>query len=272
MTGFFGEFIGTMVLIILGVGVVAGVTLNKTKSFASGWIVITLAWGLGVTFGIYASAPFSASHLNPAVTLGMASIGEFPTNEILPYIAGQMLGAIVGASIVFFAYLPHFYDTDNPTTKLGVFGTIPEIRSPIANVVTEIIGTFLLVLAILFIGANEFADGLNPFIIGLLIVAIGLSLGGPTGYAINPARDLGPRIAHFILPIPGKGSSDWSYAPVPIIGPVIGGVFGALFYKQLFLQQSTIYFWLLAAVIVGLFVAAMLEMKKTFNIAKGRSL
>lgn len=264
MTGFFGEFVGTMILIILGVGVVAGVTLNKTKSHASGWIVITLAWGLGVTLGIYASAPFSASHLNPAVTLGMAAIGEFPVEEIMPYIIGQMLGAIVGASIVFFAYLPHFYATDDATTKLGVFGTIPEIRSPLANTLTEIIGTFVLVLAILFIGANEFSAGLNPFIIGLLIVAIGLSLGGPTGYAINPARDLGPRIAHFILPIPGKRDSDWSYAPIPIIGPVIGGIFGALFYQQFFLQQPTIYFWIVAVIVLLSFVGAMLEVKKKF--------
>lgn len=262
MTGFFGELIGTMVLIVLGVGVVAGVVLNDSKANGGGWIVITMGWGLGVTLGIYASAPFSAAHLNPAVTLGMAAIGEFPTNEIMPYIAGQIVGAFIGAVIVFFAYIAHFYKTEDKETKLGVFATIPAIRSPLANVVTEIIGTFMLVLAILFIGANEFTEGLNPLVVGALIVALGLSLGGPTGYAINPARDLGPRLAHFFLPIPDKGDSDWGYAWVPIAAPILGGVFGALFYKQIFLQETSIAFWIVAVLIVGILIASLFDTKK----------
>lgn len=257
MADFFGEFIGTMILLTLGVGVVASVTLKESKAAGGGWIVITLAWGLGVTLGIYASAPFSASHLNPAVTLGMAAIGEFPVADIFPYIAGQLLGGMLGAAIVYFAYLPHFYETDDATTKLGVFATIPAIRVPVANFVTEVIGTFVLVLAILFIGANDFADGLNPFIVGMLIVAIGLSLGGPTGYAINPVRDWAPRLVHTLLPIPGKGTSDWAYAWVPLVGPIIGGVYGAIFYNQWFVGEPSITFWVLTVFVLASFVGAV---------------
>ncbi|MHB1394691.1 MAG: MIP/aquaporin family protein [Clostridia bacterium] len=234
MSQFMGELIGTMILIIFGGGVVAGVVLNKTKSQNSGWIVITFGWGLGVAMAVYAVGRFSGAHLNPAVTIALASIGSFPWAEVPSYIIAQMLGAMIGAVIVWLAYLPHWAATEDKGSKLAVFSTAPAIRSFGANLICEIIGTAILVLGILAIGANKIADGMNPFLVGTLIIAIGLSLGGPTGYAINPARDLGPRIAHAILPIAGKGDSDWKYSWVPVVGPIIGGVIGAFFFKIFF--------------------------------------
>ncbi|MEW6623773.1 MAG: MIP/aquaporin family protein [Bacillota bacterium] len=234
MSMFLAEVIGTMILIIFGGGVVAGVVLNRTKSQNSGWIVITMGWGLGVAMAVYAVGGISGAHINPAVTIGLASIGLFEWSNVPIYILGQMLGAFIGGVIVWLHYLPHWEKTEDPGTKLAVFSTGPAIRNVGANLISEVIGTFVLVLGILAIGANEFTQGLNPLIVGFLIVAIGLSLGGTTGYAINPARDLGPRIAHFILPIAGKGDSDWSYAWIPVIGPIIGGVLGALFFATFF--------------------------------------
>lgn len=264
MTGFFAELIGTMVLIIFGGGVVASNILNKSKGFGGGWVLITLGWGLAVTMAIFAVGNFSGAHINPAVTLGFAAIGEFPWSDVFPYIAGQMVGAFLGAVIVFFVYLPHWRETKEVHLKLAVFSTIPEIRRPVSNLVTEMLGTFVLLLGLLFIGANEFTEGLNPLVVGLLIVAIGMSLGGPTGYAINPARDLGPRIAHAILPIPGKGESDWGYAWVPVIGPIIGGVYGALFYQAIFQGEFSLAFWLVSAGVIVLMVLALsIELNKS---------
>ena len=248
MSAFLGELIGTAVLIIFGGGVVAGATLNKTKSNAGGWIVITFAWGLAVTMGVYASGQFSGAHLNPAVTIGLAVVGEFPWSDVPSYILAQMIGAIIGATVVFFHYLPHFKATKDPATKLGVFSTSPAIPHTFSNLLSEIIGTFILLFGILFIGANEFTEGLNPIVVGLLIVVIGMALGGTTGYAINPARDLGPRIAHFLLPIPGKGSSDWGYSWIPVVGPILGGALGALSYKALFEGEYSVYFWITLAI------------------------
>ncbi|MCF3944259.1 MULTISPECIES: MIP/aquaporin family protein [Oceanobacillus] len=266
MSAFLAEVIGTMVLIIFGGGVVASNILNKSKGAGGGWVLITLGWGLAVTLGVYAAGNFSGAHLNPAVTLGFAAIGEFPWENVLTYISGQMVGAIIGATIVFFAYLPHWRETRETDLKLAVFATGPAIRSPLSNLVTEMIGTFALLLGLLFIGANQFTEGLNPLVVGALIVAIGMSLGGPTGYAINPARDLGPRIAHALLPIPGKGSSDWGYAWVPVIGPIIGGVYGALFYQAFFTGAYTTMFWIASVVVAIIFVAAAsIELKKAPN-------
>ncbi len=263
MTEFLAELIGTMILIIFGAGVVAGVVLKDSKAENSGWIVITIAWGLAVTMGVYAVGSFSGAHLNPAVTLGFAAVGDFPWAKVPVYITAQILGAIIGAAIVFFNYLPHWGRTKEAETKLAVFATIPAIRRPFSNLVSEIIGTAVLVMGLLFIGANEFTEGLNPLIVGALIIAIGMSLGGTTGYAINPARDLGPRIAHALLPIPGKGSSDWSYAWVPIVGPIFGGVYGAIFYKALFTGAYGLPFWIMsAALFLVLFGAASVELKK----------
>ena len=250
MNDFTAELVGTFLLILLGGGVCANVSLKKTAGHDSGWIVITAGWGLAVAMAVYAVVNVSGAHINPAVTLGLASIGELPWNDVPKYVAAQMLGAILGATTVWLAYLPHWEATEDPADKLGVFSTTPVIRKPFANLLCEIIGTFALVLGVLAILSpevmtaeqkemqKEWELGLKPLLIGLLVFAIGLSLGGPTGYTINPARDLGPRIAHAILPIAGKGGSDWSYAWVPVVGPCIGGVLGALVYKWLWMAQS----------------------------------
>lgn len=263
MTEFIAEVIGTMILIIFGAGVVAGVVLKDSKAENSGWVVVTIAWGLAVTMGVYAVGNFSGAHLNPAVTLGFASVGEFPWTKVPVYILAQVIGAIIGAAIIFFNYLPHWERTKDENAKLAVFATSPAIRRPFSNLVSEIIGTAVLVMGLLFIGANEFTEGLNPLIVGALIVAIGMSLGGTTGYAINPARDLGPRIAHALLPIPGKGPSDWAYAWVPVAGPVFGGIYGAVFYKALFTNAYSMSFWILSGVLIlVLFGAASVELRR----------
>ena len=235
MSPFLAELIGTMILITLGDGVVANVVLQKTKGNNSGWIVITTGWALAVTVAVYAVNSFSGAHLNPAVTIGLAAIGKFSWALVPSYLTAQMIGAFLGGVIVWLAYLPHWSATTDQGGKLAVFCTGPAIRSPLANLITEIIGTAVLVLGVLAILRPEnlvpnsgFEKGFAPFLVGLLVWSIGLSLGGPTGYAINPARDLGPRLAHAILPITGKGGSDWSYAWVPVVGPIIGGVLGAM--------------------------------------------
>lgn len=268
MSEFLAEVVGTMILIIFGGGVVAGVVLKDSKAEGSGWIVITIAWGLAVTMGVYAVGSISGAHLNPAVTLGFASIGEFPWAKVPLYILAQMIGAIIGASIVFLNYLAHWRRTEDQSAKLAVFATGPAVRSPFSNLVSEIIGTAVLVMGLLFIGANQFTEGLNPLIVGALIIAIGMSLGGATGYAINPARDLGPRIAHALLPIPGKGSSDWSYAWVPVAGPVFGGIYGAVFYSAVFTGEYNLLFWILSAIMALILVgAANAELKKGHTLA-----
>ena len=227
-----------MLLILLGDGVVANVVLNRTKGQNSGWIVITAGWACAVTVAVYLVNTFSGAHLNPAVTIGLASIGKFAWASVPAYIAAQMLGAFLGACLVWLAYWPHWAATPDPGSKLAVFCTGPAIRNPGSNIVTEIIGTAVLVLGVLAILTPKNLNpehgwnvGLGPALVGLIVWAVGLSLGGPTGYAINPARDLGPRIAHAILPIPGKGPSDWGYAWIPIAGPIIGGVIAAFLYK-----------------------------------------
>lgn len=217
------EFIGTAILILLGDGVVANVILKGTKGHNSGWVVITIAWGLAVFVAAFISAPYSGAHLNPALTVGLAVCGVFQGN-VIGYILAQLLGGIVGASLVYLFYKPHFDAEEDSTTKLGVFCTIPAIRSYGYNFICEVIGTFLLVFGILYVAGSEIA---GPYPVALLIVAIGMSLGGTTGYAINPARDLGPRIAHALLPIKGKRDSDWAYAWIPVLGPVTGALFAA---------------------------------------------
>lgn len=222
------EFIGTAVLILLGDGVVANVVLKGTKGYGSGWAVISIAWGLAVFVGAFISGPYSGAHLNPALTVGLALAGQF-TGNIAGYIVAQILGAMVGAILVYVFYKPHFDVEEDQDTKLGVFCTIPAIRNYFYNFLSEVIGTFLLVCGVLF--AVKDGTGFDgPFPVSLLIIAIGMSLGGTTGYAINPARDLGPRIAHFILPIKGKRNSDWAYSWVPVIGPIAGGMLAAGFY------------------------------------------
>lgn len=232
------EWIGTAILIVLGDGVVAGVLLSKSKAENSGWIVITFGWGFAVMIAVYAVGQFSGAHLNPAVTLGFWINGNITGAKVPKYLIGEFLGAMTGAVLVYLAYYLHWSETEDPGLKLAVFSTGPAIRNYLWNLVTEIIGTMVLMFGILAIinkgNTTNAASGINGLLIGLLIVAIGLSLGGPTGYAINPARDLGPRIIHAILPIPGKGSSDWAYAWVPVLGPLIGGAIGALIYGAAF--------------------------------------
>jgi len=262
MSPFLGEVIGTMVLIVLGDGVVGGVLLKNSKAENAGWVVISIAWGLAVAMGVYAAGDISGAHLNPAVTLGLASIGELEWSQVVPYISGQMIGAFLGAVLVWLHYTPHWAVTKDADAKLAVFSTGPAIRSTWANLLSEIIGTFILLAGLLFIGVNEFTEGLKPLVVGALIIAIGMSLGGTTGYAINPARDLAPRIAHYLLPIKGKRDSDWGYAPIPVIGPIIGGVLGAVMYQWLFNQETSPLLWIMIAVFAVILVMTFREAVK----------
>lgn len=244
MQNLLAEAIGTLLLVLLGDGVVANVVLNRTKGQNSGWIVITVGWGVAVTMAVYAVGRISGAHLNPAVTIGLASIGSFAWNDVPGYIAAQMVGGFAGALLVWLTYLPHWNSTPDAAAKLAVFATGPAIRNTGANVISEIIGTAVLMFGILAIAANAqtlskpgdvdlsfvFSRGLQPLLVGVLVLGIGVSLGGSTGYAINPARDLAPRLAHALLPIPGKGNSDWSYSWIPVVAPIVGGVLGAAAY------------------------------------------
>jgi glycerol uptake facilitator protein len=263
LTPFVAEVIGTMILIVFGNGIGAGSSLKKSYANNPGWVVITIAWGLAVTMGVFAAGSVSGAHLNPAVTIAMAINGSFSWSSVPSYILAQMIGAILGAVIVFLHYLPHWKATDDPEAKLGVFSTAPAIQHTFSNLLSEIIGTFILILGLLFIGANKFSEGLNPLAVGLLIVAIGMALGGTTGYAINPARDLGPRIAHFLLPIPGKGKSNWGYAWIPVVGPILGGALGAVFYKAIFKGDVNGLFWGILALNLVVLILAYLFGKKS---------
>ncbi|MGB7284825.1 MAG: MIP/aquaporin family protein [Candidatus Acidiferrum sp.] len=236
---FLGEFLGTMILILLGDGVVAGVLLKRSKAEGSGWMVITTGWALAVMAGVFVSIACGSSdaHLNPAVTMGFA-VRDASFVKLAPYIAAQLLGAFAGATLVWLHYLPHWEETPDTAAKLACFCTAPAIRNTLANLFSEIVGTFVLVFVVgaIFskrVAATGPAAGLGAYLVGSLVWGIGLSLGGTTGYAINPARDLGPRIAHAILPIAGKGRSDWGYAPIPVIGPLLGGALAGLLLRVL---------------------------------------
>jgi glycerol uptake facilitator protein len=228
------EIIGTALLILLGDGVVAAVLLTKSKAQDAGWVVITFGWGFAVMVGAYAVGHFDGAALNPAVTLGLWINGNISGSYAWHQWIGEMIGAMLGAVLVYLTYFMHWRETEDPGLKLAVFSTGPAIRNYFWNFVTEVIGTCVLVFAILAITGSfqgpVLANGLNTLLVAFLVVAIGMSLGGPTGYAINPARDLGPRIMHFLLPIPGKGTSDWSYSWVPVLGPLVGGAIGALLF------------------------------------------
>lgn len=223
------EFIGTAILILFGAGVCANVSLKKTLGNKSGWVVIAFGWGLAVFVAAFISDPYSGAHLNPAVTIGLATAGLF-TGNIAGYIIAQLLGAMLGAVIVYLMYKPHFDAEEDPGTKLGVFSTGPAIKSLFSNFFSELVGTFILVFGILYASGAKIA---GPLPVALLIVAIGMSLGGTTGYAINPARDLGPRIAHALLPIKGKGGSNWGYSWLPVVAPICGAIIAALLYRAL---------------------------------------
>lgn len=229
----FFEFLGTYIMILLGDGVVACTTLKGSKGYGGGWIVITLAWGLAVMCGVFIAGPYTGAHLNPAVTIGLAMADKFGWAMVVPYIISQVVGAFLGALTVYYFYKDHFNATDDQDTKLGVFATIPAIRNLKRNFLSEVVGTFVLILVILFLAergntAEVGLGSLGAIPVALLVVVIGMALGGTTGYAINPARDFGPRLAHHLLPIKGKGSSQWKYAWVPIVGPVLGAGFAVL--------------------------------------------
>jgi glycerol uptake facilitator protein len=234
MNFFLAELTGTMLLVLLGDGVVAGALLRGSKSEGAGWIVITVGWALAVTFAVYAAGSISGGHLNPAVTLALAAVGEFAWPLVPQYLLAQFLGAFLGACLVWLHYLPHWRVTPDPATKLAVFCTAPALPSVASNCFSEFLGAFVLLFGLSALGAHHFAEGLNPLAVGALVLAIGLSLGGTTGYAINPARDLGPRLAHFLLPVADKGSSQWSYAWIPVLAPIVGGVCGAAAHRALF--------------------------------------
>lgn len=234
MASLLAELIGTMLLIILGDGVVANVVLKKTKGNSSGWIVITTGWALAVAIPAAIFTSVSGALFNPALTIALAIVGQFTWAQVIPYIIAQLLGAFLGAVVVYITYYNHFEETEDQNSKLGVFCTIPEIEDHKINFLTEFIGTFVLAFAVLGIGAQNIDYGVKVIIVGCLIWAIGLSLGGPTGYAINPARDFGPRLAHFLLPIPRKGSSKWEYAWIPVVAPILGAICGALVYVNIF--------------------------------------
>lgn len=234
MTPFIAEIVGTAFLIILGNGVVANVVLNKTKGNNSGWIVITLGWAIAVFVGVFVSSAASGAHLNPAVSIGLAVAGKFSWAQVPMYIAAQFLGAMIGAIIVWVAYRDHFDATSDVDSQLAVFSNTPAIPNVLNNLLTEAIGTFVLVGGVLFFTAPAQSLGtLDALPVALLVLGIGLSLGGPTGYAINPARDLGPRIIHALLPIKGKGSSHWEYSWIPVVGPILGGILAALFFSMI---------------------------------------
>ena len=241
MTPFVAEFIGTALLILLGNGVVANVVLTGTKGHGSGWIVITTAWALGVFVGVVVAGPFSGAHLNPAVTIALAISGKFEWTQVPAYMLAQMLGAMLGAFLVWIKYKDHFAATEDKGLKLAAFSTGPAIRNTFSNLTSEIIGSFVLLFVIFYFTSAEIIDTKTPVGLGslgaipvmFLVWAIGLSLGGTTGYAINPVRDLGPRIMHSILPVAGKGSSDWSYAWIPVAGPLIGASLAAFVYLAL---------------------------------------
>ncbi|MBZ2173649.1 aquaporin family protein [Schnuerera sp. xch1] len=239
MAMYTAEFFGTMILILLGDGVVANVSLKKSKAHDGGWIVVATAWGLAVAMAAYITGWVSGAHINPALTIAMATVGNISWSLVPGYIVAQTLGGIVGGFLVYVSFRDHFAATDDADVKLGIFSTGPAIRHLKWNFITEVIGTAILVIGILGINYGENGVGpLSALLAGFLVWSIGLSLGGPTGYAINPARDLGPRIAHAILPIPGKRDSDWEYAWVPVVGPIVGGIIGALLY-QFFLNLWT---------------------------------
>lgn len=234
MTNFLAELLGTLLLVLLGNGVVANVVLSKSKAENSGWMVITTGWAFAVVIPVFIVGGISGAHLNPAVTIGLAIIGKFAWAEVPIYLSAQFIGAFLGAILVYLHFQPHFGKTEDKGLKLAAFSTGPAIKNTFFNFVSEFIGTAVLVFGILGITSNTLAPGIGPIAIGILVWAIGLCLGGTTGYAINPARDLAPRIAHAILPIPDKGDSDWGYSWIPVIGPILGGIAGAVLFSMIF--------------------------------------
>ena len=262
MNELLSEAIGTFILILFGCGVNAGLSLNKSYSKKDGnsWTVGTLGWGLAVTLGVYAGK-FSGAHINPAVTIGLLSAGEIQFINAIYYIIGQSIGAFIACVILYLHYLPHWSKTEDKSVKLGVFATSPSINSKWSNLLSETVGTFALLFGLQFIGIHQFADGLNPLIVGGLVCAIGISLGGTTGYAINPVRDFIPRLAHYILPISGKGDSNWNYSWIPVFGPIVGGVLGVNMYEFLFENTVNVYLYISLSIFFIVTALSIIENK-----------
>lgn len=234
MSHLLAECLGTMIIVLFGDAVVGNVVLNKTKGNGSGWIVITTSWAIGVALAVYIFGPISGGHFNPAVTIALASLGKFAWADVPGYIIAQMLGGFIGGVIVWINFRNHWEATDNKDAKLGVFCTGPAIRNYQANFISEVIATFLLMFGILGLGTANMVQGFGPLTVGLLIWGLGLSFGGTTGYAMNPARDLGPRLSHFVLPVAGKRDSDWAYSWIPVLGPICGALLAALVFNLIF--------------------------------------
>jgi len=263
MSVYLAEFVGTAILLYFGNSVNAATSLEHSYAKNSGWVITALGWGLSVTFGVYAVGQISGGHINPAVTLSLAMAGEFEWAMVPGYLLAQVLGGITGATLTWLQYLPHWGKTKDQGTKLGVFCTSGAIDQKGANLVSEMMGTMILILGLMFIGSNDFADGLNPMAVGGLIVLIGMAQGGSTGYAINPARDFGPRFAHFILPIKGKGDSNWGYSWIPIVGPIVGGGTGAALYYVIFKDGTNLLGWVcIGLMLLAIIYAVMEEAKK----------
>lgn len=262
MSVYLAEFVGTAILLYFGNSVNAATSLEHSYAKGSGWVITTLGWGLSVTFAVYAIGSISGGHINPAVTVSMAIAGEFEWSMVPGYLLAQVLGAITGATLTWLQYLPHWGKTADQGTKLGVFCTSGAVPAKGSNLVSEMLGTMILIFGLLFIGANEFAEGLNPLVVGGLIVLIGMAQGGSTGYAINPARDFGPRLAHFLLPIKGKGGSNWGYSWIPIAGPIIGGGMGAALYYLIFKDGTNMLGWACIALSVLAIIYAIIEESK----------
>jgi glycerol uptake facilitator protein len=267
MTAFIGELVGTAILIFIGCSVCAGASLKKSYSYNPGWFSIQFAWGFAVALAIFTVGKYSGAHLNPAVTLAFAFTGAFSWSLVPAYMFAQFIGAMIGAVAVFLHFFPHWQETEDANVKLGIFVTGPAIPHSVSNLASEMFATFVLVLSLLSIGATEFTKGLQPIMVGFLIITLGLSLGGTTGSAMNPARDLGPRIVHFLLPIPGKGGSNWKYAWIPVIGPILGGCLGGFFYQAVFLgkmiPQLILTMGLIIIVFVGSHIVGLNTRKKS---------
>ena len=251
-----GEIVGTMILIVLGCGANAAGSLTGAMAEGAGWLLGAIGWGMAVALAVLVAEQSSGAHLNPAVTLGLAIAGKFSWSGVAGYVGAQMVGALIGATLVYFHYGPHWAKTEDKVKKLGVFSTRPAIEHAPSNLLSEIMATLIFVFVLLAIARNEFTAGLKPLVVGLLVMAIGNSLGSTTGYAINPARDLGPRIAHAILPIPGKGDSNWGYAWVPVLGPALGGLYAGLLFLLVFEGQAGVAFFVGSALLCGLMVTA----------------
>lgn len=261
MSIYLAEFLGTFLMILFGGGVVAGAVLKGTKSENAGWVAISVSWGLAVTFAIYAVGAISGAHLNPAVTIGLAFGGDFAWKDVPAYAISQLLGAFAGATLVWIYYSPHWNSTEDIESKRAVFCTAPALRSYANNFFNEMIGTAVLLFALNFIGA-DFVNGLKPLVVGALVMIIGFSLGGTTGYAINPARDLGPRLAHFLLPIRGKGHSDWNYAWIPVVAPIFGCLLGTSAFKMLYKNDFQPQYWIVVVLAIAVSAVAIMKGQK----------